>query len=211
MSRSLSVAFVLPYGEPDPGFFPDTLIELCAAGAREAGHHARIVRAYYDGRSAERDAEVRARLGRWLAEQDADVVAVERLFDPEPIAGHVGEAPGRVAVGLSWGSWDPVPGVEWVLGLASGQAAGGRTRRSPAAGDLSRAFARLLDALAEGTDPLDVPGVARVHQSGIESRHALEPAPLPAPFAPVLDHDVICLRRRARQQWRSRSREVRRR
>jgi len=191
--RSLSVAFVLPYGEPDPGFFPDGLMELLCARTRAAGHRASLLRVYYDGRDRGRDAEVRQQVIEWLSARDADVVVVERLFDTEPVTTHVRAGVGRLAVGVCWGSWEPSDGVELVLGLASGVTADGSTRRSPAAGDLVNGFGLLLDSIAAGTDPLDVPGVSRASQSGVESRHPLAPAPLPSPFAPALDYDVICL------------------
>ena len=54
----MNVAFVLPYGEPSDGFFADTLLALLCADARARGHRAEMVRVYYDGRSAERDAEI---------------------------------------------------------------------------------------------------------------------------------------------------------
>jgi hypothetical protein len=190
--RSLSVAFVLPHGEPDPGFFPDTLLELCCTAAREAGHRARMVRVYYDGRDPTRDAEIRRRLRAWLAEQGADVVVVERLFDPEPVAEHLAAGAGRAAIALCWGSWDPIECVEWVLGLATGTTADGRTRRSPAAGDLVQAFSGWLAAFAEGRDPLEVPGVARALPDRLEWRRPLERAALPSPFAPTLVSDMIC-------------------
>src|SRR5258708_32835018 len=88
-SRRLSIAFVLPYGEPSEGFFPEALLGHLCALARDRGHEARIVRVYYDGRDAGRDAETRARLAGWLEERAADLVVVERLFDPAPVREHV--------------------------------------------------------------------------------------------------------------------------
>ena len=73
MRRPLSIGFVVPYGEPSPGFFPDTLLAELASQAREAGHTARIVHVYYDGKDPARDAEVGARLERWLGEAEADL------------------------------------------------------------------------------------------------------------------------------------------
>src|SRR5437879_6422680 len=68
----LSIALVLPYGEPSDGFFPDALLAMLGAAAEDAGHRAELVRVYYDGRDPARDAEVAARLERWLDERAAD-------------------------------------------------------------------------------------------------------------------------------------------
>lgn len=195
--RSLRVALVLPYGEPDPGFFPDTLLGLFAQRARLLGHEAVSVRVFYDGRDANRDAEVRAKLGAWLERRAPDVIVVERLFDPAPIAAYAGREPGRTVVGVVWGGFEPVAGLDLVIGASPGSASSGITRRSPGAGDLVRAFEGMLAALASDSDPAEVPGVARVDREphrgagSLSVRYPLEPAPLPSPFAPALDHDVI--------------------
>src|SRR5207248_1164925 len=96
-ARRLSIAFVLPYGDGSDGFFPDALLEHLCALASDRGHEARIVRVYYDGRDRARDDDVRVRLSRWLDARDADLVVVERLFDPTPIRDHVARRAGRCA------------------------------------------------------------------------------------------------------------------
>ncbi len=184
----LSVALVLPYGDAREGYFPDTLLELCTTEARRAGHDAALCRVYYD---AEHPELARAGLSRWLEDQNADVVVVERLFDPAPLRQHCAERPGRHTVLLSWGDADLAPGADLVLGIAAGTTPTGRTRRSPAAGDLVAGFRALIDALASGTDPLTVPGVMRVGPNGVEVGTPLTPAPLPTPFEPALDAEVI--------------------
>ena len=87
-TRSLSLGFLLPYGEPADGYFSDTLLGLAVRRARRAGHEARVVRVYYDGRDPARDAEVAKRLSAWLAEHEVDTIVVDWLFDPAPLVAH---------------------------------------------------------------------------------------------------------------------------
>jgi len=176
-ARPLSIAFVLPYGEPSEGFFPDALLEHVCALARDRGHDARLVRVYYDGRDSARDTEVRERLVRWLDERNADVVVVERLFDAKPIRDHVARAPHRRAVMMSWGDGDAIEGIDLIVGRRPGLVRGGTTRRSPSAGELAHAFVEVIDAIARGDDP-----------SGFGET---KPAKLARPFRAALDHDVI--------------------
>ncbi|RYE86844.1 MAG: hypothetical protein EOO75_15230, partial [Myxococcales bacterium] len=119
-SRSLSVAVVLPYGEPTEAFFPDTLLELCTTEARRRGHRAALLRVYYQGDGGAGDGAIREQLAGWLAAREADVVVVERVFDPEPVRAHVGARPGRHAVLLSWGDGDTLDGVDLVIGRTPG-------------------------------------------------------------------------------------------
>jgi pyruvate-formate lyase-activating enzyme len=190
-SVALSIGFIVPYGEPSPGFFPDTLLaELCSY-AREAGHRARVVHVYYDGRDAGRDAEVRRRLEVWLRDAEADLVVVERLFDPAPVRAHVAAAPHRRAILVTRGdSFDPVEGVDLVVGATPGMTRSGATRRTPAVAELCTAFARLLEAIAVGADPLAVPGVASASGG---SATPIERAAPRRPYRAVPEHDVIAL------------------
>ncbi len=194
MGRALSVAFVLPYGEPRQSFFPDVVTELACQRARELGHSAHIVRVYYDGREPSRDAQVRRLLDEWLAQRDADVVVVERLFDPEPIRRHVRAKQGRRAVLLSWGDAEAIEGIELVVGLTAGTAHRGITRRSPSGGEIVESFGALLNALSEDADVRSVPGVAQnLDGDRIVANEPGRAAPPPRPFRPILEHDVIAL------------------
>jgi pyruvate-formate lyase-activating enzyme len=196
MRRSLSIGFVVAYGEPSPGFFPDTLLAELAQAAREAGHTARIVHAYYDGKDAARDAEVGARLERWLGEAGADLVVLERIFDPAPVRAHVGRAAHRRAVLVTRGdSFDVVTGagVDLVVGTAPGMTRSGATRRTPTVAELCGAFARLVEAVAHGEDPAAVPGVARVHEGALDAAAPIERASPRRPYRAVAEHDVIAL------------------
>jgi pyruvate-formate lyase-activating enzyme len=183
--NALSVAFVLPYGEHAEGFFPDTLLGQLCALAREAGHRADLVRVYYDGRDAQKDLEVRRRLERWLADRRADVVVVDRLFDPAPLVAHARNSPNRRNVMICRGdSFEPVEGVDLVVGA---------TRRGPSLDELGGAFEGLLRALADGIDPLEVPGVSRLEGTELLHGRPLQPAAR-RPFRPVVEHDFIGLR-----------------
>lgn len=190
-ATSLSVGFVIPFGEPVEGYFPDTLLELCCARARELGHRAALVRVYYDGRDDERDAAVRDALAGWLEERAVDLVVAERMFDPAPVRAHLARAPGRRAALVSWGDGDAIEGFDLVIGRTAGRTRNARTRRSPSAGELVRAFEGVLRALASGEDPAMVPGVARVVDGALVAGPEASPEPLPRPFRPALDHDVI--------------------
>ncbi len=185
--RPLSIALVIPHGEPREGFFGDTLLSLLCADARALGHRAEIVRVYYDGRDAAREAQVRERLARWIAERDADIVVVERLFDPAPLTGS------RALLQVTLGdSLEPLDGVTHVLGATPGTNRRG-TRRSPRLAELREGFAAYLEAARGAREWADVPGLARITAGHLEP---LAPAPRESPrrpFAPVLEHDVIAL------------------
>jgi len=191
---SLSIAFVVPYGEPSDGFFPDTLVaELCAS-VRKRGHRGRIVRVYYDGRDRARDLEVADRLRHWLAEQDADLVVLERLFDPAPVRAHVEASSKRRAVLITRGdSFDPIDGVDLVIGAHPGVTRTGATRRSPTTAELSSAFLRLVDAIENERDPLTVSGVSVVREGELLGGSPIEPADPERPYDAVVEQDVICL------------------
>lgn len=194
MSRSLSIGFVVPYGEPSPGFFPDALLAELAAEAREAGHRVHLVHVYYDGKDPERDAEVAARLQRWLADAGADLVVLERLFDPAPVRAHVALDPARRAVLVTRGdSFDAVDGIDLVVGAAPGMMKSGATRRTPTIAELSAAFARLVEAVAAGADPTAVPGVAAVQDGEVVAAAQIERAAPRRPYRAEVEHDVISL------------------
>jgi pyruvate-formate lyase-activating enzyme len=166
---ALSVAFVLPYGEPRDGFFPDTLLGLLCAEARAAGHRGEIVRVYYHGHDATQDAAIRARLVDWLERRSVDLVVFERLFDPDPVRAFTAGAPHRRALIVCRGdSYDPVEGVDYVVGESA---------RSPTIPELVIGFRRVLAARAARLEP----------PTGVP----LEPVHERLPFRPVVEHDVI--------------------
>jgi pyruvate-formate lyase-activating enzyme len=192
MARSLSIAFVVPYGEPSESFFPDTLLAEMAAHAREAGHRARIAHVYYDGRDPARDAEIAARFERWLGEAEAELIVLERIFDPAPVRAHVARHARRRVVMISRGdSFDPVEGIDLVIGAHAETTKSGGTRRTPIVAELTAAFARLADAVARDLDPATVPGVARVQDGALVSHAPLERAAPVRPYRAIAEHDVI--------------------
>ncbi len=193
-AHRLSIAFVLAYGEPYDGFFPDTLAAQLCAQARDAGHRAEIVRVYYDGKDATKDREVARRLDRWLEERDIDLVVLERLFDPTPIQGHLGRAPHRRSAIVTRGdSVDPVAGVDFIVGAAPGLTRAGTTRRSPTVAELGRAFQKLVEAVAIGADPTDLPGVAGLVHGELHLGPPIERVADREPYRAVVEQDVIAL------------------
>ncbi len=191
----MHVAFVLPYGEPSDGFFADTLLALLCADARARGHRAEMVRVYYDGKSPERDRQVRARLTRWLAERKSDLVVVERLFDAAPLEEHRRTFPSSRTVQVTRGdSVEPGAGVDFVLGALPGATRRGTTKRSPAIGELRAAFGALLDVAPElDARWADVPGLSRAEPTILKPGRPLSIDVPALQFAPVLEHDVIAL------------------
>lgn len=181
---------MLPYGEPHDGFFPDTLLAQLAADARALGHRAELVRVYYDGADPARDREITRRLEAWLAERAVDLVVTERVVDPMALERHRKAAPGRLGV-LVWrgDSFDPVPGVDLVVGADPGTARG--TRRTPTEPELALAFRRLVTAVARGDDPAAVPGVGRVVDDQVETAAPLDRPLVRRPYRAVVEQDVI--------------------
>lgn len=187
-----SIAFVLPFGEPEEAFFADTLLCLLAADARRLGHDAHVLRVYYDGRDQDRDRSIRARLREWLGERDAALIVVERLFDPEPVLAHAQARPGRSVLQVTRGdSVEPAFGIDHVLGAVTASVPGSSARRTPSIASLRHAFGALLEVFERGDDLSSVPGVAHLEQGELIARAPLDDTNDEGPFDPVLDHDVI--------------------
>lgn len=188
-----SVALVLAYGEAREGFFPDALLAHLGAVARAHGHRAALLRAYYDGRDPARDADVARRVTAWLDARDADVVVIDRVVRPDVLRAYARAKPGRAVVYVTRGeSFDPVEGVDLVLGALPGMTRRGATRRAPSHHDLAAAFADLLAALRDGRDPVAVPGVSRLDEGALTQGPALPRAARAAPFDAIVEQDVIC-------------------
>jgi pyruvate-formate lyase-activating enzyme len=190
--RTLSIGFVLPFGELSESFFPDTLLAQFCAQARAAGHRGEVVRVYYDGRDPEADVRIGSRLEQWLGERQVDLVVCERLFDPAPVLRHVRADDSRRAVLITRGdSFDPVEGIDYVVGGNPGVTRTGATRRTPAIAELALAFDRLVEKLAQGADPRDVPGVGRVVDGELVLAAPLERPSERRPFDAVVEAEVI--------------------
>jgi pyruvate-formate lyase-activating enzyme len=187
-----SIAFVLPYGEPRDGFFPDGLAGLLCARARALGHRAEVVRVYYHGRDASEDARVRMLLRAWLAEREVDLVVLERLFDEAPIRAHLDDAARGTALLVTRGEPFALEGdaVEWVIGMRTSPTRAGHPR-SPEIGELVASFTGFLGRLEDGLDPLGVPGVSRVEQGALRHGPPSSPTPLPRPVRPVITQAVL--------------------
>lgn len=189
--RRLRVALIAPYGEPRDGFFADSLLAMLAAEVEARGHEARVLRVYYDGRDPAADERVRARLTEWLGALEPDLVAFERLFDPAPIRAH--RARHRVTTALIWrgDSFDDFAGVDLAIGALPGASRRGETRRTPTIDELLLAFVRVVDALACGHEPQDVPGVVRFVAGEPLPGAPLERVPRPLPFRAIARQEVI--------------------
>jgi hypothetical protein len=192
---SAVIAFGVLYGEAREGFFPDSLLAHLGACARAMGCDARMVRVYYDGQDPARDAEVGRRFRRWLEASGVQVLVLDRVIHPEVVRDWAAGAPGRRCVHVSRGeSFDPVAGVDYVIGAAPGLLRRGATRRAPSLSRLARAFEAWLRAWQSGEDPGAVAGVARVDGSALRTG-----APLPeddgvrAPFDALVAQEVISL------------------
>lgn len=182
-----TVVFVLAFGEPEEAYFADTLLTLLAADARRAGHRVHVVRAYYHGRDAGKDAEIRRQLADYLSDRDPDLIVVERLFDPAPVI-----EGGRAVLQITRGDpVEPEAGVDYVLGAVTDPVPGRPARRAPSVGGLRAAFHEVIAALEKGADLSQVAGVGRVEAGQIRIAAPLPTASTPGPFDPLTHADVI--------------------
>jgi len=190
--KRLRVALFAPYGEPADGFFADSLLAILAADAIAAGHDAKVLRAYYDGRDAATDASIRQRVTDWLRAYSPDVIAFERLFDPAPIVEYRGARPDALAT-LVWrgDSFDAVDGVQLAIGAIPGTSKRGGTRRTPTIDELRLAFGRVLEQRASGATAFEIPGVARYEDGRPVGNAVLERPAGPLPFRAIAEQDVI--------------------
>lgn len=187
-----SIGFVLPYGEPSDGFFDDTLLSVLCEDARSLGHQARLLRVYHHGREPARDREISQRFVAWLGAHQVDLIVQERVLDPGALVQHREAVPGCLGVLVLRGdSFDPVPGIDLVVGASTGLVRRGDTRRAPTPEALAQAFRALLRALSEGRDPAEVPGVGRCRGDQIETREPLAPCLVRRPYRATVAQDVL--------------------
>lgn len=187
---ALRIGFVLPYGQRDDGFFPDTFLGQLCADARADGHVARIARVYYEG-DRDGDAAVAARLTAWLDDGAFELIVAERIFDPAPLVAHRARHPrATIALVARGDSIEPVEGVDLLVGAIRGPTRAGHTRQASSIWQVANAFRALVARRAAGGDLAGLPGVARV--DGDRSAAPLPPL-IARPLTPVLDHEVIAL------------------
>lgn len=190
---TLRLGFVLPYGQRDDGFFPDTFLGQLCADARADGHVARIARVYYEGDRGAGDAAVAARLAAWLDDGDFDLLVAERIFDPAPLVAYRARRAGAAIALVARGdSIEAIDGVDLLVGAVRGATRAGHTRQASSIWQVADAFRALVARRAAGGDLADLAGVSRIIDDQLVAG-----APLPQlvarALAPVLDHEVIAL------------------
>jgi len=182
------IAFVIPYGTRDEGFFPDTLAMLLAGRAAASGHHVLGARVFYDGGDPHKDDRVRERLRAFLVASRPELVVTERLFDPAPLRRAADEVGASIAL-LSWGDNEGIDEADFVIGAHPGLDRTRRTQRSPSAGEIVVAFEALIGA---GLDPArSIPGVSVRDGEGWTHGPDATSAGLPRPIAPYTTWEVI--------------------
>src|SRR5262245_62470891 len=85
---------VTAFGTRKGGYFSDVLLGLLCSDARALGHEATLVRVYYDGSDGAVDADVSARLTRWLVDRAIDLVVADRVLSSEPFLQWKARRPG---------------------------------------------------------------------------------------------------------------------
>lgn len=150
-----------------------------------------MLRVYYDGADRQRDAEVSARLTDWLLANQIDLVATERVLDPEPFVRWKARHPDGLLLLL--------PPPEGMAGVAPADAALGyrpyerRKERGEMGDEVRRAFTMWLDADLGSPQDLGIPGLSRVSDGQPEApqRSLLEARGPALDFRPVVEHDEI--------------------
>lgn len=187
----LSIAIIIPFGNDGGSYFSDTLEARMCEEAKLLGHRARLVRVTYDGTSAERDAEIGARLAAWLAEHDVDLVVTQRFFDPGPIVAHRRRAANRRVLLIAPGDLpSTLDGVDFVLGDGSARPSLPRREMIPS-DQLLDVWVHTLDALVRGESVAAVAGVATVEGGRVVPGVPLGPPTRRRPFRATVACDSI--------------------
>ncbi len=185
---------VTAFGTRKGGYFSDVQLGLLCGDARALGHDARMLRVYYDGADRAVDADVSARLTRWLVDQQIDLVVADRVLAGEPFAEWKAHRPsGRMLL---------LPPPEGMGRVVAGDAAIAhalyqrRRERGGEFGDeVRRAFAMWLATGLASPDDVDIPGLSAVRggEAGAPARPLIEVADDgPAlEYRPVVEHEVI--------------------
>lgn len=191
-SRALRIAMVTAFGTRKGGYFSDVQLGLLCSDARALGHEARMLRVYYDGADRAVDADVSARLARWLVDERIDLVVADRVLAGEPFLEWKEQYPtGRMLL------LPPPEGMGRVLAgdAAIAHALYQRRRESGELGDeVRRAFAMWLGTGLASPRDVDIPGLSAVRDGQPEApaRPLIEiPAEGPLAYEPIVEHEVI--------------------
>lgn len=190
--RALRIAMVTAFGTRKGGYFSDVQLGLLCSDARALGHEARMLRVYYDGADRAADADVSARLTRWLVDERIDLVVADRVLAGEPFLQWKEQYPtGRMLL------LPPPEGMGRVLAgdAAIAHALYQRRREQGELGDeVRRAFAMWLATGLASPRDVDIPGLSPVSggQPEAPARALIEiPADGPLAYAPIVEHEVI--------------------
>jgi pyruvate-formate lyase-activating enzyme len=189
---ALRIAMVTAFGTRKGGYFSDVLLGLLCSDARMLGHDATMVRVYYDGADGTADADVSARLARWLVDQQIDLVVADRVLTSEPFAQwKARRAGGRMLL---------LPPPEGMGPVLAGDAAIGyrpyerRSEHGEMGDEVRRAFAMWLATGLASPRDVDIPGLSAVHDGHLEpparSLVAASGGP-PLDYRPVVECEVI--------------------
>lgn len=190
--RALRIAMVTAFGTRKGGYFSDVQLGLLCSDARGLGHEARMLRVYYDGADRAADADVSARLARWLVDERIDLVVADRVLAGEPFLQWKDQYPsGRMLL------LPPPEGMGRVLAgdAAIAHALYQRRRERGEIGDeVRRAFAMWLATGLASPHDVDIPGLSAVRDGQPEApaRPLIEiSAEGPLAYEPVVEHEEI--------------------
>jgi hypothetical protein len=191
-ARALRIAMVTAFGTRKGGYFSDVLLGLLCNDARALGHDARMVRVYYDGSDGTADADVSARLARWLVDRQIDLVVADRVLTSEPFTQWKARRPG--------GRMLLLPPPEGMGPVIAGDAAIAyrpyerRSEHGDMGDEVRRAFTRWLSTGLASPRDVDIPGLSAVQdgQPGAPARSltAISSGP-PLDYRPVVECEVI--------------------
>ncbi|MCC6848807.1 MAG: radical SAM protein [Deltaproteobacteria bacterium] len=189
---ALRIAMVSAFGTREGGYFSDVLLGLLCSDARALGHDATMVRVYYDGADRAADADVSARLVRWLVDRQIDLVVTDRVLTSEPFAQWKAcRAGARMLLLPPPEGMGPVPVADAAIVHRPYE----RWSEQGEMGDeVRRAFAMWLATGLASPRDVDIPGLSAVHDGQPESPPRSLSAAAGGPaleYRPVVDGEVI--------------------
>src|SRR5690242_4133561 len=153
---------VTAFGTRKGGYFSDVQLGLLCSDARALGHDARMLRVYYDGTDGAVDADVSARLARWLVDQRIDLVVADRVLASEPFAEWKAHCPAGRMLLL------PPPEGMGRVAVADAALAHALYQRRREAGEncdeVRRAFAMWLATGLASPNDVDIPGLSSMRE-----------------------------------------------